>query len=86
MKLYALKDLKMGNYGPVMMGMNDAHMSRSIVESLQGSQATPARFPEDYDLFQVAEYGADTDGSVLPEFRYVCNLSVIIPKNGGSGA
>lgn len=86
MKLYALKDVKMGTYGSVMMAQNDAHMSRLLDESLKGQNVTPAKYPGDFELFQVGEFAADGDGSVHGELRFVCGLSVILSENGGSHA
>lgn len=85
MNLYCLKDNKSGMFGPVMMAHSDAHMGRNLKESLGGTNATPARFPEDYDLYLVGDFGEET-AAIVSEVRFVCNLSVILPVNGGPNA
>lgn len=77
MLLYSMLDKKMGEHGPIMMGLNDGHMSRTLVESFRGSNHTVARFPEDYDLYQVGEFDVET-GSLRSDVRFVCNVSVVL--------
>jgi len=81
MKLYALKDLKVGTFSQVMMAQNDGHLSRNLQEGLTG-QETQAKFPGDFEVWQVAEYDWNT-GGVEPSLRFVCSLSVILSKGEG---
>lgn len=79
MKLYALKDVKSGQFGPVMLAQNDMHMTRTLQEAFEGSRETVARFPGDFELFQVAEY--DTlSGGTDQQIRFVCNMDVVLPS------
>lgn len=79
MKLYVLHDKKSGLYGPTMMAMNDGHMSRTLHEAYMGSQEQQAKYPEDYDLYEVAEYDNQTGRvRVDGDPRFVVNLSVIL--------
>lgn len=81
MKLYALKDVKSGQFGPVMLAQNDAHMCRTCVEAFSGTRETVARFPGDFELFQVAEYDVDSGGN-SQQIRFVCNMDVVLSSNG----
>lgn len=81
MKLYALKDVKSGTFGPVMLAQNDAHMCRTLVEAFEGSRETVARFPSDFELFMVAEYDTASGGS-KQDIRFVCNMDVVLSANG----
>lgn len=82
MKLYAMKDVKTGSFGPVMMGQNDGHMSRTIGETFRGSNHTVERYPGDFELYEVGEMYEGT-GEVSGSLRFVCNVSVILePKVG----
>lgn len=83
MKVYSMLDKKMAMYTPVMLAMSDGHVCRNIQEQFEGTKAAPERFPEDFDLYQVAEFIPES-GVVTGDLRFVCNLSVIF-KNGGSG-
>lgn len=83
MKMYSMKDLKMGEFSPVLMGMNDAHVSRIIAESFQGQNHTVSKFPGDYDLYEVGDFSLES-GVVTSELRFVTNVSVIL--NGGKDA
>lgn len=82
MKLYAMKDVKTGSFGPVMMGQNDGHMSRTIGETFRGSNHTVERYPGDFELYQIGEM-EEISGAVDGALRFVCNVSVILePKVG----
>lgn len=85
MKLYALKDVKAGLFGAVMMGQNDAHMTRTLCEVLEGSRETVARFPGDFELFQIGEYEQESGGS-SQVIRFVCNMDVVLKSPNGNGA
>lgn len=76
MKLYSLRDVKAGTYGPVMMAQNDGHMGRTLVESFRGSGHTVEKYPGDFELFQIAEFDASA-GTTDRELRFVCNVSVL---------
>lgn len=82
MKLYALKDVKAGQFGPVMIAQNDAHMTRSLKEALEGSRETVARFPADFELFMIAEYDTASGGS-SQDIRFVCNMDVVLTSPNG---
>lgn len=84
MLLYSLKDIKSGMFGPVMMAQNDAHMCRTLVEAFDGSKETVARFPGDFELFQIAEYSLDSGGS-NQQLRFVCSMQLVLDPNGSGG-
>lgn len=77
MKLYSLKDVKSQQFGPVMMGQNDQHMTRTLQEAFEGSRETVARFPGDFELYLVGEFDTDTGGS-RQDIRFVCNMDVVL--------
>lgn len=77
MKLYALKDVKSGQFGPVMLAQNDAHMCRTLSEVYEGTKETVARYPQDFELFQVADYNID-NGETDSRLRFVCGMQVVL--------
>lgn len=81
MKLYALLDKKMGQFGMVTQAMSDGHIARSLKENFAGTQSTVARFPEDFDLYEVGSFDERT-GEVEGAPRFVCNLEVLLKEAG----
>lgn len=81
MFLYAMLDKKAGVYGPVMMAHNDVHMTRVLQETFRGSSHTVEKFPEDFDLYQVASYDGES-GEVDRSLRFVANVGVLLNPNG----
>lgn len=84
MKLYALKDVKSGQFGPVMLAHNDAHMTRSMVEVFKGSRETVAKFPQDFELYEVGEYNLDT-GHIVSSPRFVCSAALALDESSAEG-
>lgn len=81
MRVYAMLDKKKAVFDSVLMlAHSDGHVVRSIKESFTGSNHTIEKFPEDFDLYEVAEFAMDS-GQVLPSSRFVCNVGVVL--NGG---
>lgn len=82
MLLYSLLDKKAGMYGQVMAQLNDAMMARMLRE-VMAPDSTPARFPEDFDLYGLGEYDELT-GRIAAEAqpRFVANMSTVL-QNGG---
>lgn len=80
MLLYSLLDKKAGSYGGIMMAPNDAMLVRTIIERVE-SRDTLARFPDDFDLYQVGEFD-DSSGRVFTEngARFVCNMATVLQR------
>lgn len=76
MKLYALLDKKMGEFGPVLVANNDGHMSRLLQERMDQNQ-TVAKYPADFDLYELGSYEVET-GKIEPVQRFVCNMGVLL--------
>lgn len=79
MKLYAMKDLKVGTFGGVMMGVSDGHIGRIIKENFKGSGHTVERYPQDFDLFELGEMNPES-GGITVELRFVCNVGVLLTE------
>lgn len=84
MKLYSLRDVKAGVYGGILMAMNDGHMSRILAERFAGSEETVAKFPDDFELYEVGEFDTDT-GAMVGAVKFVCSVGLVL-KPGGLNA
>lgn len=87
MKLYSLLDKKLGEFGGILMAMNDGHMSRILQDRFENPQEGVAKHAEDYDLYEVGEFFEGKGRIVGSEMepRFVVNMAVIL-KPGGSNA
>lgn len=76
MKLYAIKDVKVGFMSPVMRD-NDELIKRDFINVFRDEK--PNQFnmnPEDFELYKIAEYDLKT-GAITPCLEFICNaLSV----------
>lgn len=84
MFLYSIYDRKATQYGPVLMALNEGVMSRSVRETFEGTNHAIARWPEDFDLYQIAGFNQDS-GETDRALKFICNLAVIM-NNGRTDA
>lgn len=83
MLLFSIFDKKASAFGSVMMAPNDGLMCRTIEENVSGSGHTLARFPEDFDLYELGSFDDSTGRLVAADQpRFVCNLAVVLSKKG----
>jgi len=82
--VYALFDRKTREYGRPVIAKNDDQMRRDL-QSLRGSGDTMEKYPEDFDLYQLAEMETET-GRVkgLEELEFVDNLRTILEVASGA--
>lgn len=70
MKLYSIKDVKVGFMSPVMR-KNDEQAIRDYKLTLNSPESNIFNSnPEDYELWRVADFNEDT-GAVTPELQFV---------------
>lgn len=79
MMVFSMLDKKAGMHGAPMLAMNEAHMGRFLEERFRGSDETVARYPEDFDLYFVADFDEMTGRLTVPEQpRFVVNMGIIL--------
>lgn len=79
MQMYTLFDKKASLFGAIILANGDGHVSRVIQERFAGSNDTVEKYPDDFDLYSLAEYSIET-GQIEPKCKFVCNVSVILQK------
>lgn len=62
--LYSIRDIKTGFMTPVMES-NDAAATRNFYHSVQNSQGILFTFAQDFTLYRIAEFDAET-GQIVP--------------------
>lgn len=58
LKLFSLRDTKGGSYGPIITKATHAEITRelSMIVNEKQNPSIVAKFPEDFDLFELGEY------------------------------
>lgn len=78
MRLFSLLDKKTSEFSPaVMPAVNDALMVRMLQERVR-PEDTLARFPEDFDLYELGVLDTATGRITQGEIRCVCNMSTVL--------
>lgn len=62
--LYSIRDIKTGFMTPV-MEVNDAAATRNFYHSVQNSEGILFTFAQDFTLYRIAEFDAET-GQIVP--------------------
>lgn len=65
MRVYSVLDLKVKEYGPLILGNSDAAMARAARDGVPGSGSVIAKHPEDFNLMYLGEFDVDT-GMLVP--------------------
>lgn len=80
-RLYSMKDIKIGEFGPVMIAVSEPHMFRILQEAMRGQSGTATTFPKDFELWLLGEFDTAV-GVVVPQLKFVCGLDVILNPEG----
>lgn len=80
-RVYCMKDLKIGVFLGLSLGMTDASVKRAIVESLANAPSTVRSYPEDFDLYCVGEFN-DESGELVSRLEFICNVASLLRKEG----
>lgn len=79
MRVYSLFDLKMREYGPLVLQTTDESVVRALGEIFQGpTDSTIRKHPEDFDLLCIGEFDVENgrfDDSGCP--RFVVNVGAL---------
>lgn len=79
--LYAIKDLKKGQYVVVQCFDTEQEFLRNTkLIADTDRQSLTYFFPQDYDCFQVAEIDVET-GAILPNFKFIINVKSLKEKS-----
>lgn len=81
MKIYSLKDMKLREFGALVLANNDESVKRALVDSMKGSGTIVEKYPEDFELHSLGEMDVETgllEGYSAPSF--VCSCSVLLLK------
>lgn len=60
LKLFAIKDAKSEAYGPIITYKTQGLFLREISEAIAQGQTVWAKHPQDFTLYELGEYDADT--------------------------
>jgi len=85
MNIYSLLDVKLKEYGPLVLANNDASVRRALCDGIPGSGGTVAKYPEDFNLMLLGHFDVET-GQIVPEVvpLLVDNVGVILPPRVGA--
>lgn len=77
LNVYAIKDIKVGAFKTPFFNQNDAEAIRSVTMVVNDDQSLLNKFPEDFELWKIAEW-SDIDGTFDAVPNMMCNaLSVL---------
>lgn len=80
MKIYAIKDVKVGFMSPTQFP-NDAAAKRAFENMARSQQPNMlTENPEDYEMWRIAEYNVD-NGAVSPSLEFICSVGVLDDRN-----
>lgn len=77
-RMYSLLDKKGGFYGAILLAETDGLAGRQLDEMFRGQAHTVAKFPADFDLYEVAVFDELSGGVSSEGPRFVCNMSVVL--------
>jgi len=79
MNIYSIKDIKMGQFNNPACQQNHAVMMRGLSTVLENPESPYAKFPMDYQVFQIGTYNpvdGQIDNTVV---EFVCNMAELVP-------
>lgn len=65
MRIYSLLDLKVKEYGQLVLMPNDEAVKRALRDMRNGGQTTLQKYPEDFNLMVLGEFDPET-GLLVP--------------------
>lgn len=76
-KLYAVRDIKVGVFAEPFPGQSEGAVLRGLKAAVEGGQGDIAKWPADFDLYEVAEFNSE-DGTIqaLMQPRHITNAGV----------
>lgn len=82
-KLYSLFDRKLLEYGQLLQARNDEAIKRNVLDGIKGSNSTVERYPEDFDVFCLGEFDAESGQIQAERARLVVNVATVLKPEGG---
>lgn len=81
MRIYSLLDLKVREYGALVLGSTDEAIKRAVRDGIPGSNSTISKYPGDFNLMYLGEFDDET-GVIVPVAvpLLVENVGVLIPS------
>lgn len=83
LKIYSLLDRKLVEYGQLLLARNDDAIKRAVLDGVRGSGSQVEKYSEDFDVFQVGEFDAETGAVVGSRVRLVGNVRDILEVRDG---
>lgn len=65
MRMYSLLDVKLKEFGPIVLANNDFSLVRAMRDGIPGSNSTVDKHPEDFQVMYLGDFDMDT-GKVSP--------------------
>lgn len=82
MYVYSLFDEKSQTYGTPFFQLADGQATRSLQELVKDSQSLVSKYPEDFILYNIAEFDEVT-GLITPKPNpaegFICRASALVP-------
>jgi len=73
-KVFVFKDSKSQTYGPPFIDENRGKVIREVQEGIQTGQAVWAKHPQDFTLFEIADYDAKSGSIQMYESKVAVGL------------
>lgn len=84
MNIYSLMDLKLKEFGQLVLANNHEAVKRALRDGVPGSRSTIEKYPEDFNLYLLGAFDPETGRLVAEEVPVlVDNVAVILPPKGG---
>lgn len=83
MRVYAIFDRALREYGNLIQAKNDEVIRRMVVDSFKGSKSAVELHPEDYDVMHVGYFDPEKGELSGDTPTLVVNISVVLSAAGG---
>lgn len=88
MRIYSLFDLKMKEYGNLVLGQNDEVIVRAMRDGIAGSGSSVDKYPDDFELHYLGTFNPETGAvTVVMTPELVAKVGDVlrgpIPQAGG---
>lgn len=81
--LFSLLDSKSGKFGDVIPCSDESEATRGVILGLRSGKPLYAQFPEDYSLYCVGHFDAESGVLVsYPSPKHVCAVGTLISAAG----
>lgn len=80
MNLYSVKDNVTGEFGPVIVMVNDATFIRFVENDARNKSSLISMNPKDMSIYKLGTFDENT-GVIVPNVDFICNVIDLIKTN-----